>query len=108
MTIDLDDLSYDELLYLNDRIIERLKILDATDALNAMMKFNVGAKVCFDSTKHGVQVGTLIKFNQKTVTVLTEGGRQWKVSPQMLSPLVKEATDGMKVIDMKKKKFDPS
>ena len=108
MAIELDGLSYDELLGLNNRIIERLKILDATDALNAMMKFNVGAKVCFDSTKHGMQVGTLIKFNQKTVTVLTDGGRRWKVSPQMLSPIVKEATDGMKVIDMKKKKFDPS
>ncbi len=73
-----------------------------------MMKFNVGAKVCFDSTKHGMQVGTLIKFNQKTVTVLTDDGRRWKVSPQMLSPIVKEATDGINVIDMKKKKFDPS
>ncbi len=107
MTIELDDLSYDELLDLNGRIIERLKILDATDALNAMMKFNVGAKVCFDSTKHGMQVGTLIKFNQKTVTVLTGNGRRWKVSPQILSPIVKEATDGINVIDMKKK-FYPS
>ena len=107
MSIELDELSYDELLELNDRIIERLKILDATDALNAMMKFNVGAKVCFDSAKHGMQVGTLIKFNQKTVTVLTDEGRQWKVSPQMLSPIVKEASDGINVIDMKKKKFDP-
>jgi hypothetical protein len=53
MTIELDALSYDELLDLNDRIIERLKILDATDALNAMMKFNVGAKVCFDCHQAG-------------------------------------------------------
>lgn len=108
MNIELDDLSYDELLDLNDRIIERLKILDATDALNAMMKFNVGAKVCFDSAKHGMQAGILIKFNQKTVTVLTADGRRWKVSPQILSPLVKEAAGGMNVIDLKKKKFDPS
>ena len=43
MAIELDELSYDELLDLNARIIERLKILDAADALNAMMKFNVGA-----------------------------------------------------------------
>ncbi len=108
MTIELDELSYDELLALNERIIERLKILDAADALNAMIKFNVGAKVCFDSPKHGMQVGTLIKFNQKTVTVLTEGGRRWKVSPQMLSPIIKEATDGVNVIDLKKKTLDPS
>ena len=108
MTIELEGLSYDELLELNDRIIERLKILDAADALNAMMKFNVGARVCFDSPKHGMQAGILIKFNQKTVTVLTDDRRQWKVAPQMLSPLVKEAADEINVIDMKKKRFDPS
>lgn len=109
MSIEIDDLSYDELLDLNDRIIARLKHLDAADALNAMMKFNVGAKVCFDSGKHGIQVGTLIKFNQKTVTVLTDDGRRrWKVSPQMLSPVVEEATDSANVIDLKKKKFNPS
>jgi len=108
MTIELDGLSCDELLELNDRVIERLKILDATDALNAMMQFNVGARVCFDSPKHGMQTGILIKFNQKTVTVLTDDRRQWKVAPQMLSPLVKEADNEINVIDMKKKKFDPS
>ena len=107
MTIELDDLSYDELLDLNDRILERLKILDARDALNAMMKFDVGAKVCFDSSKHGMQVGILIKFNQKTVTVFTGDGRRWKVLPQMLSPSVKKAADGSNALDMKKKKFDP-
>lgn len=106
--IELDELSYDELLDLNDRIIARLKHLDAADALNAMMKFNLGAKVCFDSSKHGMQVGILIKFNQKTVTVLTDDGRRWKVSPQMLSPIVKEATDITNAIDLKKKTFDPS
>ena len=65
--------------------------------------------MCFDSTKHGMQVGTLIKFNQKTVTVLTDEGRRWKVSLQMLSPIIKEAKAEINVIDMKKKKkFDPS
>jgi hypothetical protein len=103
MSVDIDDLSYDELLELNDRIIARLKHLDAADAINAMMKFNVGAKVCFDSGKDGIQVGTLIKFNQKTVTVLTDDGRRrWKVSPQMLSPIVEEATDATNVITLKK------
>ena len=106
--IELDTLSYDELLDLNDRILARLKHLDAVDALNAMMKFNLGTKVCFDSSKLGMQVGTLIKFNQKTVTVLTDDGRRWKVSPQMLSPLVQEAAGSTNVIDLKKGKFDPS
>ena len=108
MSIELDDLSYDELLDLNGRIIARLKHLDAADALDAMMKFNLGSKVCFDSSRHGMQTGTIIKFNPKTVVVLTDEGHRWKISPQMLSPLIKEAAGGLNVIDMKKKKFDPS
>ncbi len=51
MTVEREGLSYDELTALHDRIIDRLKILDATAALNAMMRFTVGAKVCFESTR---------------------------------------------------------
>ena len=105
MSIDIDGLSYDELLDLNDRIIARLKHLDAANAINAMMNFNLGAKVCFDAGKHGIQVGILTKFNQKTVTVLTDGGRRsWKVAPQMLSPVIEGDNSKANVIDLKKKK----
>ncbi len=105
MSIDIDGLSYDELLDLNDRIIARLKHLDAADTIEAMMKLTLGSRVCFDSGKHGMQVGTLIKFNQKTVTVLTDDGRRrWKVSPQMLSPVIEEAGSTTNVIDIKTKK----
>ena len=37
MSIELEELSYDELLALNGRIIARLKHLDAADVLNAMI-----------------------------------------------------------------------
>ena len=104
MSIDIDGLSYDELLDLNDRIIARLKHLDAADTIDAMMKLSLGSKVCFDSGRHGMQVGTLIKFNQKTVSVLTGDGRRWKVSPQFLSPVIEEAGSTRNVIDIQKKK----
>ena len=105
MPIDIDDLSYDELLALNDRIIARLKHLDAADTIDAMMKLNLGSKVCFDGGRKGMQVGILVKFNQKTVTVLTDDGRRrWNVSPQMLSPIIEEDGDKAKVIELKKKK----
>jgi hypothetical protein len=69
-----------------------------------MMKLTLGSKVCFDSGKHGMQGGTLITFNQKTVTVLTDDGRRrWKVSPQFLSPVIEEAGCTINVIDIKTK-----
>jgi imidazoleglycerol phosphate synthase glutamine amidotransferase subunit HisH len=85
--INLDDLSIEELEDLNHRIVERLKLLDTLKAHQNMMAFNLGEQVTFESSRHGRQFGTLIKFNQKTVVVLTEDKRQWRVPPHMLSPV---------------------
>lgn len=89
MPIDIDGLSYEELVHLNRRIVERLKMLQAMQAHVDMMAFNLGARVSFDS-QDGRQLGTLVKYNRKTVTVLGDDGRQWRVSPSLLSP-VKDA-----------------
>ena len=51
-----------------------------------MMAFNLGARVSFE-TQDGREFGTLVKYNRKTVTVLTEDGRQWRVSLGLLSPV---------------------
>ena len=84
MPIDIDGLSYEELLQLNHRIIERLKMLDAMQAHVDMMAFNLGARVSFDS-QYGRQLGTVVKYNRKTVAVLGDDGRQWRISPHLLS-----------------------
>ena len=89
MTIDIDGLSYEELVQLNQRIVERLKMLQAMQAHVDMMAFNLGARVSFDS-QEGRQLGTLVKYNRKTVNVLGDDGRQWRISPGLLSP-VKDA-----------------
>ena len=109
MRINLEDFSYEELPTLNELIVERLKFLDRAEAHEAMMQFHPGARVCFESPNHGLQTGTLLKFNQKTVSVLTDDGRKWKVAPQFLSPVEKKSPQTtMNVIDIKKKKFDPT
>jgi len=95
--IDIDALSLDELEALNHRIVERLKFFDTVQAHRNMMAFNIGAKVSFDSTRHGRLFGTLVKFNRKTVTVLTEAGQQWKVSPHLLTE-IKDATPKQRVV----------
>ena len=92
MPIDIDGLSYEELLQLNHRVVERLKMLEAMQAHVDMMAFNLGARVSFDS-QYGRQFGTIVKYNRKTVTVLGDNGRQWRVSPGLLSP-VKDVSAG--------------
>ena len=49
MPIDIDGLSYEELLQLNHRVVERLKMLEAMQAHVDMMAFNLGARVSFDT-----------------------------------------------------------
>ena len=89
MNVDIDQLTIDELVALNHRIVERIKFLEHAQAHLDMMAFNLGARVSFDS-QYGRQLGTLVKFNRKTVTVLGDDGRQWRISPQLLSK-VKDA-----------------
>ena len=91
MSIDIDTLSREELVELNDRVIERLKYLDTMHAQQAMMTLNIGSQVSFDSPRHGRVFGTVIKFNRKTVVVLTEDRVQWRIPPDILTP-IKDAT----------------
>lgn len=84
MKIDIESMSYDELVKLNHRIVERLKFLDSVHTHQEMMQFSPGDQVSFDSPGRGKQFGTLIKFNKKTVTVVTESGQRWNVSPHLL------------------------
>jgi hypothetical protein len=53
-----------------------------------MMAFNLGERVSFDS-QYGRQFGTAVKYNRKTVAVLGDEGRQCRVSPGLLSPVIR-------------------
>ena len=69
------------------------------------MQFSPGDQVSFDSAGRGKQFGTILKFNKKTVTVLTESGQKWNVSPHFLRK-VKNAKEAKhkkgKIIDFNK------
>ena len=84
MPVDIDGLSLKELMQLNHRVVERIKMLQAMQAHVDMMAFNLGAKVSFD-TDEGRIVGTLVKYNRKTVNVMTDDGRHYRVTPGLLS-----------------------
>ena len=90
MPVDIDKMTRDELVALNHRIVERLKFMDSLQAHKDMMAFNIGARVSFDSGQDERLQGTLLKFNRKTVTVVTENGQRWNISPHLLSA-VKDA-----------------
>ena len=104
MKIDIEKLSEKELVELNHRIVERLKFLESMRAHSEMMEFSIGEKVCFEAPGRGTQAGILSKYNKKTVTVLTEAGERWNISPHLLTKVREGKTiqpDVAKVIEIK-------
>jgi len=82
--IDIDQLNEAELIDLNRRVVERLKMMHALRSHRQMLQFSVGDRVRFDPPGHGVVTGILTRYNRKTVTVLANDGMQWNVAPALL------------------------
>ena len=101
MKIDIDKMTEAELVELNHRIVQRLKFLESMHHHNEMLKFNVGDKVSFQPSGRGRLTGTLVKYNQKTVTIITDDGQRWNVAPGLLSKIkpVSSSDKGNVVID---------
>ena len=78
MPIDIDGLSFEELLDLNQRVVAQAHI--------EMMQFNLGQQVSFEH-QGGRMLATLVKYNRKTVTVVTDNGQRWNILPHLLSPV---------------------
>ena len=71
----------------------RLQLLDQQSTWQSMVKFNIGQRVIFGPDGR-MRSGVVIKFNPKTVVVMTDDGHRWKVSPQFLRHLVDAQAPG--------------
>ena len=85
MKIDIDSLSEEELIELNHHIVVRLRLLRDMRAHVGMLEFRIGDRVTFQPSGRGPLEGVLSRYNRKTVTVITDDGAQWNVSPGFLS-----------------------
>ena len=83
--IDMDQLTEAELIDANNRIVARLRFLQHMRAHVEMLEFKIEDRVSFQPPGHGTVEGMLTRYNKKTVTVITDDGRQWNVSPTFLS-----------------------
>ena len=79
----LHELTVHDLIYLNRIIVDRIKYLQKVNSLVEMEKFRIGETVSFNHNGRFI-TGKIIKFNQKTISVLADDDRQWNVSPQLL------------------------
>ncbi len=84
MKFNIDHLTEAELIELNHKIVERLRIMHQIKVHKEMFEFKIGDRVTFHPSGHGEQMGTLTRFNKKTVTVITDNGGHWNVAPTLI------------------------
>ena len=104
--IDIDGLSESELIDLNNRIVERLRFLHQARAHSRMLEFSVGDRVSFHPEGSEPLLGVLTRYNKKTVTVITEQGQRWNVSPSLLRKVKDAGGSGVghpNVVELRKK-----
>jgi hypothetical protein len=85
MNLDIDHLPEAELIELHHRIVARLRFLEQMRAHGTMLAFKIGERVTFAPKGQPPLTGMVVKYNQKTVTVVTAEGQRWNVSPSLLS-----------------------
>ena len=106
MPTDIDQLTEEELIDLNHRIVARLRLLSQMRSHQKMLEFKIGDRVSFQTDGRGVLVGMLTRYNKKTVTIITDSGEHWNVAPGLLRKASSLAFGSGKtgnVIEFKKK-----
>ena len=105
MKIDIDKLSEDELIDLNNRIVARLRFLNQMRAHSQMLDFRIGDRVTFQPEGRSPLIGIITRYNKKTVTVITDGGQHWNVTPGLLRKAAAPdnvRADNPKVVQLRK------
>ena len=88
MKIDIDKLTEAELVDLNHRVVACLKMLNEMRAHSQMLEFKIGDRVSFQREGQSTIAGMLTRYNRKTITIITDDGQQWNVSPILLRRVV--------------------
>ena len=81
----IQHLGEEDLRFLNRLIVERLKLISQARSTALMSRFNIGDRIGFQSPSGEWKKGVVQRLNKKTVTILTEKGHHWNVSPGLLS-----------------------
>jgi len=92
MDLDLTNLTEEELIDLNSRIVDRIRILRQARCRDSMVEFSIGDRVTFKPECGHEITGTVVRLNRKSVTVVGSDGHQWRVSPSFLKKVSGENT----------------
>ena len=80
-------LGEDDLIFLNNLIVERLKFIAQAKSTHMMSHFNIGDRVTFSMSNGNKKTGIIVRINKKTASIRTDDGGDWNVSPMLLRPV---------------------
>ena len=66
-----------------------------------MLEFRIGERVTFCPVGRPAIVGTLTHYNKKTVTVVSDSGERWNVTPNLLTKLESASTASEREHDLR-------
>ena len=84
LKVDIDRLSEEELIELNQKVVARLRFLREMRSHVQMLDFRIGERVGFRPHGQPEVHGILTRYNKKSVTIITDRGEQWRVAPSLL------------------------
>lgn len=87
-------LGEDDLLFLNQMIVERLKLISQAKSTSLMAAFSIGDLVSFQAPDGQEIQGVVLRLNKKTVSIDSDDGHRWNVAPGLLR-LEKAAGEGL-------------
>lgn len=91
LPIQIDDLLFklneDQLRVLNRKVVERLKLIDRAKGVMSVAKFNILDRVYFRHNGRKM-IGTVVRLNQRSVSVNLDDGQRWKVDAGLLKKII--------------------
>ena len=79
--MDIDNLTLEELAELHRNICKRIRELHKKNLFEKLQSFEVGDQVSFNHEGKTI-TGTVIRVNQKSLSVKTKEGARWYVDPR--------------------------
>ena len=77
----------EQLRGLNRKVIERLKLIGRAKSAVSMKDFNLMDQVYFDNNGTRI-VGTIVRLNPRSISVRTDDGHHWRISPNLLAKII--------------------
>ena len=109
MNFDFNRYSEEELIELNRKIIEHVRLRRQRESQQAMDRFNLEETICFRNGEGDLVQGKIVSFNKKTVTIERgDCGHRCRISPQFLEKVVEHKKEDRNVITIHSCKVETS